>query len=136
MMIDWIRWLPQTVIRLGRFGPYLFIVPATTAIGALASTLAGSVAVVAIGAVIGLGWGVLVGRIAGWLSQRQDRSQSGESVDVAGSSSSDHAVRWLTVRDDAVRRSVGGARDRGKNGVRELFSCRYANPAIGSHKVC
>ena len=62
-----------TVTRLGRFGPYLFIVPVTTAIGALASTLAGSVAVVAIGAVIGLGWGVLVGRIAGWLSQREDR---------------------------------------------------------------
>ena len=62
-----------TVTRLGRFGPYLFIVPVTTAIGALASTLAGSVAVVAIGAVIGLGWGVLVGRIAGWLSRREDR---------------------------------------------------------------
>src|SRR5262245_19720689 len=61
-----------TVTRLGRFGPYLFIVPVTTAIGALTSTLAGSVAVVAIGAVIGLGWGVLVGRIAGWLSQRED----------------------------------------------------------------
>ena len=60
------------VTRLGRFGPYLFVVPATTAIGALASTLAGSVAVIAIGAMVGLGWGVLVGRIAGWLSRRKD----------------------------------------------------------------
>jgi hypothetical protein len=62
-----------TVTRLGRFGPYLFIVPATTAIGAVSSTLAGSVGVVAIGALVGVGWGVLLGRIAGWLRGREDR---------------------------------------------------------------
>jgi hypothetical protein len=63
-----------TPTRLDRLGPYLFVVPATTALGAVASSLAGSIAVIAIGAATGLGWGLLVGRIAGWLTRREDRA--------------------------------------------------------------
>jgi hypothetical protein len=56
---------------LDRLGPYLIIVPATAAIGALGARLAGSDAAVVIGAVVGLGWGLLVGWVAGWLSRQE-----------------------------------------------------------------
>ena len=42
------------------FGPYLPVVPATTVIGALSSSLGGSVAAI-IGAAAGFAWGVLIG---------------------------------------------------------------------------
>src|SRR5262249_1281024 len=69
---------------------------------------------------------------------RGQGSQTGESVDVAGSSSSHHAVRRLAVRDDAVLRSVVGARDSAvpnaaadERWVHLLPDLQYANGMVG-----
>jgi len=51
--------------------PIFFVVPATTAIGALSGRLAGSAAVIAIGGLAGLAWGLAVGYTADWLSRRE-----------------------------------------------------------------
>ena len=51
--------------------PMVSVVSATTTIGALSgAALASSAAAVAIGALVGLTWGLIVGRTADWLSRR------------------------------------------------------------------
>ena len=55
--------------RQGR--PIFFVVPATTIIGALGATVAGSGSVVAIGALAGLVWGLVVSHAADWLMRRE-----------------------------------------------------------------
>ena len=59
--------------RHGRLGPFLIVVPATTVLGLLESALFGSVAAALVGAVVGLGWGLLLGFIATRLSRRESR---------------------------------------------------------------
>jgi hypothetical protein len=54
------------------FGPSLAVAAATMLIGALSAAASGSPVAVAIGAVVGLGWALLLGRIARALSQRAD----------------------------------------------------------------
>ena len=49
--------------------PIFFVVPATTAIGALSGRLAGSAAVIAIGGLAGLVWGLTVGYTADRLNR-------------------------------------------------------------------
>jgi hypothetical protein len=68
--VEVIRMTATTVPQQGRFGPYLVIAPAMTALAAFASALTGSVGAVAIGAGIGLAWSLLVGWLSGWIGQR------------------------------------------------------------------
>jgi len=49
--------------------PTFFVVSATTIIGALSSTIAGSAVAIVIGALAGLIWGLVVGRIVYWLGR-------------------------------------------------------------------
>ena len=56
--------------------PIFFVVPATTAIGALSSRIAGSATIIAIGALAGLIWGLIVGYTASRLGRRQGRAQA------------------------------------------------------------
>jgi hypothetical protein len=51
-----------------RFGPYLIVVPATATIGALGSSLGGTVAAI-IGAIVRFGWGLLIGFGSRWLQR-------------------------------------------------------------------
>src|SRR5215217_4880913 len=53
-------------------GPFLVVVPATTTIGALGATALGSATAALLGAVAGLGWGLILGFIA----MRLARSES------------------------------------------------------------
>ena len=55
--------------------PVFFVVPATTLIGALSGTVVGSAAVIAIGALGGLAWGLIVGRTTYWLGRREGSGQ-------------------------------------------------------------
>ena len=56
--------------------PIYSVVSATTTIGALSGgALAGSAAAVAIGALVGLTWGLIVGRTADWLGRREGWGQ-------------------------------------------------------------
>ena len=57
-----------------RHGPFLVVVPATTAIGALGATALGSVTAALLGAVAGLGWGLFLGFIATRLTRRESWS--------------------------------------------------------------
>jgi hypothetical protein len=52
-----------------RFKPYIFVLFATTLIGALGSSLGGPIAPI-IGALVGLGWGLGVGLLSAWLIRR------------------------------------------------------------------
>ena len=54
-----------------RRDPFLVVVPATTVIGALGATALGSVTAALLGAVSGLGWGLLLGFIATRLARRE-----------------------------------------------------------------
>ena len=51
----------MAIICMGQFGSYLIIVPAMGLMGALAGRLADPVVGMAVGALIGIGWGLLVG---------------------------------------------------------------------------
>jgi hypothetical protein len=52
-----------------RFRPYLVVLSATTAMGALSSSLGGPVAAT-IGAVAGFAWALIVGLVSSWLGAR------------------------------------------------------------------
>ena len=65
-----------------RRGPFLVVVPATTAIGALGATALGSVTAALLGAVAGLGWGLLLGFIAMRLTRRESRRPALANVSV------------------------------------------------------
>src|SRR5215207_4040086 len=65
-----------------RRGPFLVVVPATTAIGALGATALGSVTAALLGAVAGLGWGLLLGFIAMRLTRRENRRPALANVSV------------------------------------------------------
>ena len=65
-----------------RRGPFLVVVPATTVIGALGATALGSVTVALLGAVAGLGWGLLLGFIAMRLARNESRRPGLANVSV------------------------------------------------------
>jgi hypothetical protein len=65
-----------------RHGPFLVVVPATTAIGALGATALGSVTAALLGAVAGLGWGLLLGFIAMRLARSERRRPGLANVSV------------------------------------------------------
>ena len=65
-----------------RRGPFLVVVPATTAIGALGATALGSVTAALLGAVAGLGWGLLLGFIAMRLARSERRRPGLANVSV------------------------------------------------------
>lgn len=55
-----------------KFGPYFVVVPATTAMGALSSSLGGPVAAI-VGAVVGLCWGLIIGLASNWLNRHMPK---------------------------------------------------------------
>src|SRR5215217_5753210 len=65
-----------------RRGPFLVVVPATTAIGALGATALGSVTAALLGAVAGLGWGLFLRFIATRLTRRESWSPALANVSV------------------------------------------------------
>ena len=65
-----------------RHGPFLVVVPATTAIGALGATALGSVTAALLGAAAGLGWGLLLGFIATRLARSERRRPGLANVSV------------------------------------------------------
>jgi hypothetical protein len=65
-----------------RRDPFLVVVPATTVIGALGATALGSVTAALLGAVSGLGWGLLLGFIATRLARRESSRPGLANVSV------------------------------------------------------
>ncbi len=65
-----------------RRGPFLVVVSATTAMGALGATALGSVTAALLGAVAGLGWGLLLGFIAMRFARSEGRRPALANVSV------------------------------------------------------
>ena len=61
----------MAVTCMSRCGLYLNSVPVMGLMGALAGRLADPMAGLAVGALIGMGWGLLVGSMAAWLNRRE-----------------------------------------------------------------